>query len=210
MNSKRLLDIVAASGALFLSIPLLIVGAAAVVLETGRPVLYRQERIGVNGAVFEILKLRSMSEGGVGASVTAGGDSRITCVGRILRKSKVDELPQLFNVLKGEMSLVGPRPEVSEFVELYPEQFERLLSVRPGITDYSSIVFRNESEILAAASDPRQHYIDNILPQKIALSERYISKASTAEDLRVIFLTVAAIFGVDVVRYIVRGVATGG
>lgn len=129
-----------------------------------------------------------------GPSVTAGGDARITKVGSFLRKTKIDELPQLINVLLGDMSLVGPRPEVRRYAELFREDYERILSVRPGITDYAAIEFRNEEEVLAGYSDLEEGYTKDVLPTKIKLYHRYLSDSGLLTDLKIIFLTLAKLF----------------
>lgn len=184
---KRTLDVIAALVGLVVASPLLLVAAMAVRLESAGPVIFRQERVGLDGKTFEILKFRTMRAGAVGSQVTAGGDPRITRSGRWLRSTKVDELPQLVNVLRGEMSLVGPRPEVPKYVDQWPEEARRLvLSVRPGITDPASIEFRREAEELAAVEDPERHYVDVILPRKVALYSQYVRTQSFRGDLRII------------------------
>ena len=188
---KRAFDIIASACGLIVLSPVMLVCACLVKLTSTGPVLFKQKRMGRNFRLFEILKFRSMTVGAeqMGDRVTAGGDNRITGIGRILRKTKLDELPQLLNVLKGDMSLVGPRPEVPEFVEIYREDYQELLSVRPGITDIGSIEFRDEEEILARSDDPRQTYIDDILPQKIELGKSYIKRSSVVFDIKLILLT---------------------
>ena len=145
---------------------------------------------------FDILKFRTMVHNAesLGSQITVGQDSRITPIGRFLRKTKIDELPQLFNVLVGNMSIVGPRPEVPKYVNAYPNEFEKILIVRPGITDSASIKFRDESSLLAAADDPEREYIENILPHKINLAKEYVNNASFINDIRLIFLTIFRIF----------------
>ena len=192
---KRVFDILASgTGLLFLS-PVMVLCAILVKLTSQGPVFFSQQRMGLAGKPFNILKFRSMvvNAEAQGARVTAGGDKRITFIGKILRKTKLDELPQLINVLKGEMSLVGPRPEVKEFVDCYPEDYDTLLSVRPGITDIGSIEFRNEEEILAASEDPKKTYVEEVLPQKIALGKQYIDNSSVLFDIKLIFKTIFVI-----------------
>lgn len=187
---KRAMDVIGAGAGLVVTAPLLIAASAAVLLTDGRPVLYRQRRVGRGGTQFEILKFRSMRTGAAGIQVSSDRDPRITKVGALLRRTKVDELPQLVNVLRGEMSLVGPRPEVPKYVAHWPADTRPLiLSVRPGITDPASIAFRNESEILAASGEPEATYIDDILPRKAAMYVEYVQQQSLLGDLRLILST---------------------
>ncbi len=191
---KRAVDIVV-SGSLLLALsPVIAVAAAAVAAERTGPVFFAQERIGLHGKPFRIHKFRSMRASSGGPEVTTAGDARVTRVGALLRKSKLDELPQLFDVLVGTMSLVGPRPEVARYVELWPEaERELILSVRPGITDPASIAFRNESELLAEASDPELYYREVLLPQKVAMYAEYVRTRSLLGDLRVLIATAWAV-----------------
>ena len=151
--AKRAMDVLASILGLVAVSPILAVAALAVRLTSAGPVLFRQLRLGQHGRPFEILKFRSMSTGLAGPSVTSGGDARVTAVGRVLRRTKIDELPQLWNVLVGDMSLVGPRPELKEFVELFEADYARILSVRPGITDYAAVEYRDEEAVLAASAE---------------------------------------------------------
>lgn len=186
---KRLLDIVVSALGLLVLSPLLLVIAVAIVIGSGWPVLFQQQRVGRNGNLFEIYKFRSMSQSaqGVGPSVTSAGDPRVTSVGRWLRSSKLDELPQLWNVLRGDLSLVGPRPEVPSYVALWlPEDREVILSVRPGITDPASTKYRREEELLATQPDPEEYYRQVILPDKIRMYREYVNRTSMATDLRVL------------------------
>lgn len=193
-RAKRVLDIAGASAGLVLTSPIFLAASAAIVLTDGRPVLFRQLRVGRNGAPFKILKFRSMRNGAPGLQVSSDRDPRITRVGNILRKSKVDELPQLLNVLRGQMSIVGPRPEVPRYVDRWPPELRpEILSVRPGITDPASIEFRDESEILAASIDPEATYIEEILPRKAAMYVEYVRRRSFSGDLRLIAMTVLAV-----------------
>ncbi len=172
---KRILDVSAAASGLLFLLPLMAVIALAVRLTSPGPALFAQVRLGRGGSTFRMYKFRSMAVGAEsrGARVTAGGDPRITPVGRVLRRTKLDELPQLWNVLKGEMSLVGPRPEVPEFAAMFPEQYARILDVRPGITHRATLAFRCEEHILADAQvgAPRDFYIDRVMPRKLAMYE---------------------------------------
>ncbi|MEJ5998978.1 sugar transferase [Paucibacter soli] len=195
--AKRLFDILCAALGLALLAPLLLLLALWVKLDTPGPVFYRQERVGRHGRPFLIHKFRSMRVDDVpGLQITVGADPRITRSGRFLRASKLDELPQLWDVLRGAMSLVGPRPEVPRYVALYPEELRRIvLSVRPGITDPASLQFRHESELLARAADPEREYVEVLMPQKLRLACAYVKTASLAQDLRVIARTLGALLG---------------
>ncbi len=188
---KRSFDIVSSAIGLAILSPVMLLMAALIRLEDKGPVLYRGERVGKNHRPFKMLKFRTMVVNAerLGGSSTSDDDSRITKTGRALRKYKIDELPQLINVLKGEMSLVGPRPQVRWAVELYNENEKRLLNVRPGITDYASIRFRNEGEILKGSTDPDGDYLKKIAPEKIRLGLLYVDSASFITDLRIILLT---------------------
>ncbi len=192
--AKRLLDVLLAGVALLLLAPLLALIALIVRLDSPGPVLYRQQRVGRYGQLFEIHKFRSMRTDAGGPQITASDDARITRSGRWLRASKLDELPQLWDVLRGAMSLVGPRPEVPRYVAHYPPELRRLLlSVRPGITDLASIEYRDEGRLLAAAADPERCYLQEILPAKLALQQRYVQTHSLGGDLWLLLRTVAAV-----------------
>ena len=193
---KRLFDIVASALGLLLLSPLLIAVAVWIKLDSRGPVMFRQERVGRFGQPFMIHKFRTMRVDNTGLQITVGADMRITGAGRFLRASKLDELPQLWDVLRGAMSLVGPRPEVPRYVALYPADLrETVLSVRPGITDLASIEYRDESAVLARAADPERAYVDEVLPAKLALSARYVREASFFGDMRLILATLGAILG---------------
>ncbi|GAB3716141.1 sugar transferase [Mariniluteicoccus flavus] len=192
--AKRIFDVTAAAVGVALTSPLLVGAAVAVKLDSPGPVLFRQRRVGLAGQEFLIRKFRTMRHAAPGASITVGADNRITRVGAVLRKTKIDELPQLLDVVQGRMSLVGPRPEVPEYVALWPEpERTQILSVRPGITDPASIEFRHESEILGRRSDPDRYYREVILPQKVALYAEYARNPSLLEDIKIIFRTFEAI-----------------
>jgi lipopolysaccharide/colanic/teichoic acid biosynthesis glycosyltransferase len=194
--SKRLFDWVMSSlGLLVLGLPLLLI-ATAIKLDSPGPVFFRQERVGRGGKTFRIHKFRTMRHDpvGTGLQITVGADARITRMGRLLRGSKLDELPQLIDVWVGTMSLVGPRPEVPRYVAHYPAALrEKVLSVRPGITDIASIEYRDESSVLARASDPEYAYIHEVLPHKLALAAQYVDQASVWMDVRLILRTIGAI-----------------
>lgn len=190
---KRAFDIVCSALGLLVLSPVLLLTALFVGLTSPGGVLFRQERMGRGGKPFTIYKFRSMRKDNAGLKITTTGDSRITPVGKVLRKTKLDELPQLFNVLKGDMSFVGPRPEVREYTDLYTEEQRQVLLVRPGITGLASIRFRNENELLEASSDPNRTYIEEIMPQKLALDLEYIPHASVCYDIRLIFETLVTV-----------------
>lgn len=194
---KRLFDIAASLAGLVLLAPVLLGIAIAIKLDSSGPVLFRQQRIGRRGMPFMIHKFRSMRAAGAAAhapQITIGTDPRITRVGRLLRHYKLDELPQLVDVLRGKMSIVGPRPEVPRYVELYPDDIrDTVLSVRPGITDRSSILFRNEADLLSQADDPEAYYIDEIMPVKLEHHVYYVQHQNFIEDIRIIFATLKAI-----------------
>lgn len=204
MSLKRLFDLAMSIAALAVLGPVLLVFAWLIRQHDGGPIFYRGKRVGLNGRMFEMLKFRTMvlDAEKLGASSTAEDDLRITGPGHIMRRYKVDELPQLINVLRGEMSLVGPRPQVEWAVKLYSERERALLSVRPGITDYASIRFRNEGEILAGSLDPDRDYLEKIAPEKIRLGLHYVNTYSVAVDLRIIAATAYAIFGGDPERIV--------
>ncbi len=192
---KRCFDVAAATVALVALSPLLGVCALAVKLDTPGPVLFRHRRVGRGGQGFDVWKFRTMVADHDGPEVTTGGESRITRSGRLLRRHKLDELPQLVNVLAGQMSVVGPRPEVRRYVNLHPDEYRTILSVRPGLTDPASMMFRDEEEILARSDDPLRVYVDEILPTKVALSCRYVHTRSVLGDLRLIVRTLSTIAG---------------
>jgi len=189
---KRAFDFLCALTGLLVLFPVLLILAVAVWVSNGLPVCFRQTRVGWQGRAFTLQKFRSMSllPGAERGSFDAGNGRRITRIGRFLRSTKLDELPQLWNVLKGDMSLVGPRPEVRKWVEACPERWAIVHTVRPGITDPASIKFRNEEELLARSPDPERTYREEILPQKLALYEEYVRSRSFWGDLRILFRTV--------------------
>lgn len=194
--SKRLFDLVLASLGLIALAPFFAAVAVWIKLDSPGPVFFRQIRVGQYGIPFRIHKFRTMSSSSDAAAmqITVGDDSRITRSGRILRKFKIDELPQLIDVVLGQMSLVGPRPEVPKYVAVYPEAVRTVvLSVKPGITDSASIRFRNESEILAHAADPEREYVDTILPVKLRHYVQYVNTRTLAGDLKIILETLNAI-----------------
>lgn len=194
--SKRLFDLFFATAGLVVLTPLWLLIAFWIKSDSAGPVFFRQERVGRFGRPFKIFKFRTMclDAEAKGRQLTVGADPRITRSGAFLRKYKLDELPQLLNVVKGEMSLVGPRPEVPRYVSLYPDDLrEVVLSVQPGITDYASIEYKDENVILGQASDPDRAYIEEIMPVKLGYYVRYISERSFWVDLKLILATVVAI-----------------
>jgi lipopolysaccharide/colanic/teichoic acid biosynthesis glycosyltransferase len=192
---KRAFDLLTSCIGGLLLAPVFVVTALAVKIGDGGPVFYRQQRIGREGRPFGIWKFRTMSVGAdrTGPSITKTGDTRVTRLGRFLRKSKLDEIPQLWNVLRGEMSLVGPRPEMPKYVALYTDEQKAVLKLRPGITDLASLEFRNEEELLAAAPDAETFYREFCIPRKIELNLQYAARASLVSDLAMIFATISTI-----------------
>ena len=194
--AKRLFDLLLSSIGLLLLALLLLLIALLIKLDSPGPVMFRQERVGRFGKPFRIHKFRTMRHEptGQGLQITVGADRRITRVGGFLRASKLDELPQLLDVWLGDMSLVGPRPEVPRYVAHYPAALrEKVLSVRPGITDIASIEYRDESAVLARAADPEHAYVHEVLPHKLALAARYVERSSLWLDVWLIWRTVVAI-----------------
>ena len=190
--AKRVFDLLGASLALLLLSPLMLAIALAIKLDSRGPVFFRQQRVGRHGVPFDIHKFRSMAADAPqrGPALTVGDDPRITRIGRWLRRTRLDELPQLLDVLAGRMSLVGPRPEVPQYVAHYPSQLrERALSVRPGITDPSSLLYLDEADLLARAADPEREYIEVILPRKLQCAADYAAQANLRSDLGVLLRT---------------------
>ncbi len=190
---KRLFDVALAGTGLVLLSPVLAAAAIATLLDSGRPVLYRQVRVGRFFKPFTLYKLRTMETTAAEPGITVGEDSRITRTGRFLRSTKLDETPQLANVVLGDMSIVGPRPELPRYVELFHKEYELILTVRPGITDPASIKYRDESELLNGASDPETVYLEEVLPDKIAMTQSYVASHSMLSDFRIIVQTIARI-----------------
>ena len=192
--TKRFFDIVVAAFALVLLSPLLLGIVLAVRFDSRGPALYRQERVGRHGVPFRIHKFRTMRDGAEGLLLTLPGDLRVTRVGAWLRRTRLDELPQLIDVLQGTMSLVGPRPDVPRYVAQYPAALrDRVLAVRPGITDPASLAHLNEAALLARAADPEREYIEHILPLKLQHAADYAEHATLATDLAVLWRTLRAL-----------------
>lgn len=194
---KRLFDLLLAGLGLLLLSPLLLMMALWIKLDSPGPVFFRQERVGRHGRSFRIHKFRTMVSRQPSANdpqLTVGADARITRAGAVLRRHKLDELAQLFDVLQGTMSLVGPRPEVPRYVALYPAAMrDKVLSVRPGITDFASIEYRDENALLAGATDPEREYVEVVMPAKLKFAARYVDEASLGLDLRLIVRTLRLI-----------------
>ena len=192
---KRLFDLFFTIPGLIVLLPLFLIIALLIKLDDGAAVFFFQERIGWRGKPFRMWKFRSMVVNAekIGTQLTVGRDNRITKVGRFLRTSKIDELPQLMNVLLGEMSLVGPRPEVPRYVSLYTPEQAKVLELVPGMTDLASIAYRNENDILANSLDPEQEYIEKIVPDKIQINLQYAARASIWNDFLVILKTIKVI-----------------
>lgn len=192
---KRIFDILFSSFILLCFLPIGLIISFLIVFGSPGGIFYRQERIGKGGKPFLILKFRSMrTDSDAKGKLTVGmRDPRITSIGYFIRKYKLDEFPQFINVIKGEMSVVGPRPEVKEYVDLYNENQRKVLQVKPGITDYASLYYFKENELLAQSVDPQKTYIEEIMPAKLKLNEKYLENPTVFHDLKIIFLTFAKI-----------------
>lgn len=192
---KRVFDIFFSFIGLLILLPFFIIIALIIVIDSRGGIFYRQVRVGKNGTDFKLFKFRSMRTNAdkAGLLTVGGRDNRITRVGYYLRKYKVDELPQLINVLVGDMSLVGPRPEVRRYVDMYNTEQQKVLLAKPGITDYASIEYSNENELLGKASDPERTYIEEIMPAKLKLNLKYIEEQGIGTDLKIIFRTIGKI-----------------
>jgi len=193
---KRLFDIIASLFGIIILSPFLLIIAILVALDSKGGAFYRQVRVGKNGKQFKLFKFRTMhTDSDKKGLLTVGmRDSRVTRIGYSLRKYKFDELPQLFNVLLGDMSIVGPRPEVPKYVAMYTDEQKKVLSVKPGITDYASIVYSGENDILARADNPEEVYITKVMPAKLKLNLKYIDEMSFTRDIGIIFRTLGKIF----------------
>lgn len=191
---QRVFDALVAGLLLVLTSPIALVSAAAIRFSSRGPALYRATRVGRGGETFVMYKFRTMRADSAGSAVTMRGDHRVTGVGRVLRKLKLDELPQLVNVLKGDMSLVGPRPEDPKYVAGYTDEQRRILSVRPGITSPAVVRYRHEEAVLAAAEDLEAAYVDTVLPAKLAIDLDYIDRRTFRSDLGVLTATLRALF----------------
>jgi len=190
MNTKQLMERFLSGVGLAVLTPILLLASILLLILQGRPLLYTQSRVGRNGKKFQLLKFRSMRTTSEGAAITAAGDCRITTAGRFLRKYKIDELPQLWNVLRGDMSFIGPRPEAVRYVDSTDPLWQAVLEARPGITDLATLVYRDEEAILAASANPEEHYRTVVLPRKLALNLRYMSSRSLYSDMKLLTLTI--------------------
>lgn len=196
MSVKRIFDFICAGIGLLSLSPLFIVISVLIKIDSSGSVFFKQVRVGQFGELFSIYKFRTMVSGSEkkGAQITTGDDSRITRVGSVLRKYKLDELPQLINVVYGEMSLVGPRPEVPRYVDIFADDYKEILSVKPGVTDFASLEYRNENDLLKSSDNPEDVYIREILPDKILYYHRYLKEQSFLTDLRLILKTIWSMF----------------
>ena len=194
---KRFFDIVIAVLGLLVLSPLLLLVSVLIKIDSDGPVFFTQERIGKGFQPFRIYKFRTMSTKASrrGSLITYGNDSRITRIGRFLRRTKLDELPQLINVLRGEMSLVGPRPEVRKYVDLFRNEYNEILKVRPGITDLASLKYQDEAELLAQFANPEQAYVTHVLPDKLRLARYYVDRSSFLFDMRLLIKTLPRLSG---------------
>jgi len=194
---KRVLDIVVAGVGLIALSPLLLLVSIVIKIGSTGPVFFRQERMGKGFRPFHIYKFRTMIDNAaqMGSAITCGKDPRITTLGKFLRKTKIDELPQLINVLRGEMSLVGPRPELRKFVQLFRQDYETILKIRPGITDLASLKYQDEAELLATSTDAEEEYLRRVLPDKVELAKYYVKRSSLFFDMSLILRTIPKLFG---------------
>lgn len=192
---KRLFDLISSLLVLIVLSPIILIISLFIVLDSKGGVFYKQERIGKNGNPFLLYKFRSMRTGSdkKGLITVGASDNRTTSVGRFIRKYKLDELPQLINIIKNDMSVVGPRPEVNKYVKLYSKEQLRVLEAKPGLTDLASLAYINENEVLGKAEDPEKTYIEEIMPAKLKLNLEYIEKQNIAFDLKIIFRTIVSI-----------------
>jgi len=190
----RVIQKFAALLGIILLAPILLIVAVIILIFNGRPVLFAQERVGLHGKAFYVYKFRSMTvkSGSEKGAFDIGSNKRVTKIGAILRKTKIDELPQLVNVIKGDMLIVGPRPEIRKWVDIYPERWKIVHSIPPGITDPASIYYRDEEKILSQADNPERAYLEEVLPHKLDLYEEYISNRSGLYDLKIVLKTVIA------------------
>lgn len=190
--NKRIFDVVAALLGLLVLAPMFVAIAVWIKLDSRGPVFFRQQRVGKDGRPFNIIKFRTMFDDAYESPLTIGNDRRITPAGKFLRRHKLDEFPQLINVIGGSMSLVGPRPEVPRYVDCYPPEVRsQVLSVPPGITDWASIYYKEENSLLSRSANPEQAYLDTVLPAKLKYNLRYVHERSFWNDIRIIFTTLS-------------------
>lgn len=194
---KRIFDIFVSSVILLIFLPFGIIISIFIVTGSRGGIFYRQQRVGKNGVEFGLLKFRTMKPNSdkLGQLTIGMRDSRITKIGYFLRKTKMDEFPQFLNVIRGEMSIVGPRPEVQEFVDLYSEEQRKILNIKPGITDYASLQYFDENRLLGEAENPRETYINEIMPAKLLLNEKYLANPTVGHDIRIMWKTFRKIIG---------------
>ena len=193
---KRILDILITSIGIILFFPVIIAISLLILISSGYPVFFLQERVGKDWKIFKIIKFRTMVKNAdkMGIGISSHEDSRVTNIGKFLRKFKIDEMPQIFNVLLGDMSLVGPRPELLKYAEYYNDDYSQILKIKPGITDYASLEFSNESELLKDPDDSEKVYLNKILPDKIKLYKKYLKEANLITDIKIIFSTFKVLF----------------
>jgi lipopolysaccharide/colanic/teichoic acid biosynthesis glycosyltransferase len=195
IEMKRIFDVISSVLLLLIVWPFMLIIGVAIIIESRGGFIYKQQRVGRNNCDFVLFKFRTMFiNSDTNGLLTVGNrDARVTKIGYYLRKYKLDELPQFFNIIEGDMSVVGPRPEVRKYVVLYSDEEKKVLTVRPGLTDYASLAYINENEILAAATDPEQAYIQQVMPEKLQLNLKYIENQSFTEDIKLIFKTLVSI-----------------
>jgi lipopolysaccharide/colanic/teichoic acid biosynthesis glycosyltransferase len=194
---KRLFDLILSIPSIIILLPVFLISAVLIKIETSGPISFNQERIGYDGRPFNLYKFRTMVKdaSSTGPSVTPADDPRITRVGRLLRKFKVDEMLQIFNIVKGDMSVIGPRPELQKFVDEFKDDYRKILKIKPGMTDYALIAFRNEEEILSKFDNVEEGYIKEVMPEKIKLYKKYLNEMSLGTDIRIFFKTIMEILG---------------
>jgi len=195
LQLKRLADIIISITVILLLLPVFILISISILIKSGRPIFYLQKRVGKGWNEFKVIKFRTMVNNAenIGPGVSLSNDKRVTAIGKILRKFKIDELPQFINVLKGEMSIIGPRPELLKYVDQYKNEYLNILKVKPGLSDYASVKFRNEASLLQSSKDSEAFYLKNILPEKIKLYNKYIAEMNFFVDIKILFLTFKAI-----------------
>lgn len=200
---KRTLDLFLASFSILVLSPLFFFVIIFICLDSGQPVFFRQKRIGKHFKPFNLIKFRSMKEdkSAVRKQFDPGDVRMITRIGKLLRKTKLDELPELFNILMGDMSVVGPRPEVEKYVRFYQGKYNGVLKVRPGLSDFASIKYRDEEEILTSQADPARYYMEKILPDKLQLARDYVQNVSIKTDMEIIINTIKSIIGIKIDKY---------
>jgi len=189
---KRIFDLVLSIPSLVILSPVFLLSAILIKIETPGPISFTQERIGRNGKVFKLYKFRTMVKDAskIGPSITPANDPRITKLGKLLRKFKVDEMLQIFNVVKGDMSVIGPRPEIRKYIDKFEDDYSEVLKIKPGMTDYALIAFRNEEKILSKFDDIEEGYVKEVMPEKIKLYRKYMGEMSLTTDVRIFFRTI--------------------